>query len=108
MAHKRDENTSRVWRKVPENSWVRSLDGKQERKTSWCNCCQSHKPINEFYLKSESKSTGADDVEGACIECYDERVKQQENRSEKRRQREQRKVDESLSTVFSFMEFNYE
>lgn len=104
MTHRRDENTSRVWRKVPENSWVRTLDGKMERKTSWCNICQCHKPINEFYLKSESKSSGEDDVEGACIPCYDERVKRQEDRDLKRKRREQEKIDRALNTVFSFME----
>lgn len=103
MTHKRSENTSRVWRRVPDDVWVTDLDGNKSRKTSWCNVCRCHKPIGEFYSRNDEKCTFEHKVEGACIPCYDERVKKQEHRELRRKQREQRKVDRSLNTVFSFI-----
>jgi hypothetical protein len=75
MTHKRTENTSRVFREVPKDSFVASLFGSETRMLSWCKSCKTHKPTStEFYLKSKRDRKHPNDVRDICIVCHDTQV----------------------------------
>ena len=72
---KRVEHTARVTRRLPEDVYGKGLDGKPFKLMSCCNICQTMKPLAEFYLRSDKRKSDPNAVEGACIICYDDRVR---------------------------------
>lgn len=71
MSHLREENISRVWREVPEDTFTPTLTGENTRMVSWCKKCKEHKPLTSFYLKSEKERRHPNDVRTKCIPCHD-------------------------------------
>lgn len=74
MTHLRRENTPRVWREVPSESFSATLFGENTRIMSWCKTCREHKPKSEFYLRNKTRRRLPNDVRSDCILCYDTKV----------------------------------
>lgn len=104
MTHKRSENTSTVTRQRAKDQWVIDINGNKQRAVSWCTYYKKFFPLGEFYLKSASRRKHDNDVESVCCLAWDERVKKQELRAEKRRRRLEiaRKRDKNFATIFDF------
>lgn len=81
---KRVDHTARVTRRLPEDVYGKGLDGKPYKLMSGCNICKQMKPLAEFYVRTDKADDDPNAVYGACIPCYDERVKN----GSKKKQRE--------------------
>lgn len=81
---KRADHTARVTRRLPGDVYGKGLDGKPFKLMSNCNICRKMKPLAEFYLRSDKRRYDPNAVEGACIICYDDRVRN----GSKKKQRE--------------------
>lgn len=104
MTHKRCENTSTVTRERAADMWVVDIDGNKTRALSWCKALRVFLPLGEFYMKDKTKRKHANDVEPICAVAWDERVKRQKLRDDKRRKRLEiaRKCDKNRATLFDF------
>ena len=104
MTHKRSENTSTVTRERAKDMWVIDIHGNSQRAVSWCKAFKKFLPLGEFYMKDKTKRKHANDVEPICALAWDERVKKQKYRDEKRRRRLEiaRKRDKNRATLFDF------
>ncbi len=94
MTHLRRENTSRVTRQVPVESYSDTLFGGSVRTMKMCKKCKEFKPTStEYYLKSKRDRKHLSDVRDMCIPCFD-------SQTEKSRIRRTLRSPSKLNSIF--------